>query len=155
MRQAVWASGAGCRECTQSGMPSQWWTSPGLDAGRGWPPARRRSGAGALDRITLEAAVVAEATGYATTDERDALEAAPLAWVGTLRRLLLETDDALVSAGRLLGEERPQVLADLNGERRSLAAALQRLTGEAGPDDQADAPPAAEPVIEAPAPARL
>lgn len=118
----------------------------------------RRSGERALDRITLEAAVVAEATGYATTDERAALEAQPLAWVGALRRLLMDTDDGLASAARLTGDERDQVLADLGAERRALASALERLTGE-----HPDGPPAtAEPEApedaapsEAPATARL
>ncbi|MCU4184518.1 DEAD/DEAH box helicase [Acidiferrimicrobium sp. IK] len=131
---------------------------PRLDAGSGWPPACKTKWSRALDRITLEAAVVAEATGYASPVELAALEAAPLAWIGTLRRLLLETDEALTSAARLAGEERDQVLADLGAERRALASALVRLTGEE-PDAPAvrlaPAPPAAEPVAEAPAPPRL
>ncbi len=48
----------------------------------------------------------------------------------TLRRLLYETDEALQQAHRSTGDERDQVLADLNQERRQLAGALARLTGE-------------------------
>ncbi len=109
----------------------------------------------ALDRITLEAAAVAEATGYASTDERAALEASPLAWVGALRRLIFETDEALSSAARLLGEERAQVLADLSAERRALATALERLTGEVPAGTDVRRPPALEPEVELPAPPRL
>ena len=104
-----------------------------------------------LNDINLEALVSAEAAGYASADELVTLQAAPDRWAVALRRLILETDEALAGAARITGEERGQVLADLNGERQSLAAALRRLTGEdvqtptpsgprrnGGPDRQGD-----------------
>ncbi len=93
-----------------------------------------------MDRITLEAAVVAEATGYASPAEVASLDANRLAWIGALRRLLAETDEAWSSAERIRGEERSQVLADLAGERRHLADALVRLTGESVSAGPAEAP---------------
>jgi hypothetical protein len=100
-----------------------------------------------LDRITLESAVVAEATGCATADELAALEAQPLSWIGALRRLLWDTEEAIARSERLSGDERAQVLADLGAERRALAGAIERLVGE--PVD----PVPAAPVASAPAPA--
>ncbi|MGH9058440.1 MAG: SNF2 helicase-associated domain-containing protein, partial [Acidimicrobiales bacterium] len=87
-----------------------------------------------LDRITVEAAVVAEATGYASSTEAAWLESHQLVWISALRRLLTETDEAWAHADRIRGEEREQVLADLAGERRHLADALARVTGESVPE---------------------
>ncbi|HVE45480.1 MAG TPA: DEAD/DEAH box helicase [Acidimicrobiales bacterium] len=89
-----------------------------------------------LNHINFETLVSAEAGGYASTDELAALEAAPDRWAASLWRLLRETDEALVAAGRITGDERDQVLDDLTNERQSLAGAIRRLTGE-----DVDAPP--------------
>ncbi|MGQ0520848.1 MAG: DEAD/DEAH box helicase [Actinomycetota bacterium] len=50
----------------------------------------------------------------------------------TLRALLRETEEALAGAGRITGEERDQVLADLHQERQGLRAALRRLGADTG-----------------------
>ena len=83
-----------------------------------------------LDRIALEAAAAAEAGGWASATELAALAENRLGWAAALRRLILETDDLLVGAHRLAGEERDQVLTDLTGERGRLAAALARVAGD-------------------------
>ena len=82
-----------------------------------------------LDRTHLEALVSAEAAGYAAPGELALLQAAPGEWLGTLHRLILETDEALADAARITGDEREQIVADLTGERSRLLAALGRLTG--------------------------
>jgi superfamily II DNA or RNA helicase len=86
----------------------------------------------------FEALVSAAAAGAARKAELAVLEANPAAWASTLRRLLSETDQELVRVRRLTTPEREQVVADFEGERRSLAAALACLTGETIP-----APPTA------------
>jgi hypothetical protein len=96
----------------------------------------------------LEAAVEAAASGYASARELDALSADPAAWVRVLRRLIMQTDDALRAAAHLAGEEREQILADLRAERRQLARALVERNGDEidGPEDvatTAPTPPAA------------
>jgi hypothetical protein len=96
----------------------------------------------------LEAAVEAAASGYASAQELDALSADPAAWVRVLRRLIMQTDDALRAAAHLAGEEREQILADLRAERRQLARALVERNGDEidGPEDvatTAPTPPAA------------
>jgi len=108
-----------------------------------------------LDGANLEALVLAEADGYASDAERALLQADPIGWQVALRRLLLETEEALVGAGRISGEERQQVLDDLTQERDRLAGALRRLTGEPEPRPATDAasprqasPPPAEEVGE-------
>jgi hypothetical protein len=83
-----------------------------------------------LDSISLESAVVAEAAGWASPAELADLECDHGSWATALRRLLYQTDEALAQAHRATGEERDQVLADLNQERRQLAASLAKLTGE-------------------------
>jgi hypothetical protein len=80
--------------------------------------------------MNFEALVAAEATGYAAPGEIAVLEADPASWAMTLRRLLLETDEALQSAAHIPGDERLQVLNDLTDERAHLANALYRVTGE-------------------------
>src|SRR5581483_57223 len=84
-----------------------------------------------LDRIALEQAVVADAGGWASEAEQAALAAEPLAWAAALRRLIHETDDAIVSARALQGDIRDVVLDDLTSERERLAVALLRLSGDA------------------------
>jgi hypothetical protein len=77
--------------------------------------------------VIFDALVAAEAVDDATPAELARLEADPVAWTAALRRLITETDDALRSADRIVGDERAQVLDDLSGERRRLTAALRRL----------------------------
>jgi hypothetical protein len=84
-----------------------------------------------LDRFAFEAAVVAEAGGWVSSAERAELDANPLAWTATLRRLIHETDDGIRSACTLTGELRELVMSDLTGERSRLSATLLRLTGDA------------------------
>ena len=106
-----------------------------------------------LDRIALEAAAAAEAGGWASAAELAALAENRLGWAAALRRLILETDDLLVGAHRLAGEEREQVLTDLTGERERLAGALARVAGDVidppslngTVDNQQAAPRASEP----------
>ncbi|HUR22663.1 MAG TPA: DEAD/DEAH box helicase [Acidimicrobiales bacterium] len=83
-----------------------------------------------LNHINFETLVSAEAGGYASAGELAMLEAAPDRWAACLWRLLRETDGALAAVARIPGEERGQVLADISGERQSLAAAIRRLTGQ-------------------------
>jgi superfamily II DNA or RNA helicase len=87
--------------------------------------------------------VQAEADGIASPDQVSRLEAEAERWRVTLLRLLADTEDGLRSVRSLTGPERAQVIADFEDERRSLSAALSRLTGEPDPtedeDDEADA----------------
>lgn len=83
-----------------------------------------------LDQFAFEAAVVADAGGWASSAEGEALDGDHLAWAAALRRLIHETDDGLRSASSLTGELRELVLSDLAGERERLAAVLFRLTGD-------------------------
>src|ERR1700722_3977249 len=83
-----------------------------------------------LDRFAFEAAVVADAGGWASAAESAALAADPLVWAATLRRLIHETDDGLRGAAGLTGDLRELVLADLTEERDRLSAVLVQLTGD-------------------------
>jgi superfamily II DNA or RNA helicase len=78
----------------------------------------------------VDAAAVAAAAGWATPAELALLDSDRQAWTSALRRLIIDTDDALRRVAQLPGEERDQVIADLGGERDRLAAALTALTGE-------------------------
>lgn len=80
--------------------------------------------------MILDAAAAAEAGGWASLAEVEMLAADRFGWAAALRRLVFETDDAIKSAERSLGEERAQVLRDLASERERLASALERLTGD-------------------------
>jgi len=83
-----------------------------------------------LDRTSVDAAAVAAAGGWATPAQSAALGADLPAWVGSLRRLIDQTDDGLRRVVNLRGEERQQVIDDLASERDRLALALVTLTGE-------------------------
>ena len=72
--------------------------------------------------------VGAEADGVATPAELAVLEANPIPWRAALVALLRDAEEHLESARSLSGEERAQVIADLESERRRLAAAYARLT---------------------------
>ena len=91
-----------------------------------------------LDRTNFEALVSAEAWGYAAPAEVDLLNADTDRWTEALCSLLRETEEALVGAGGIIGDERAQVLADLTGERQRLQAALRRVTGDGDEDAAAD-----------------
>jgi superfamily II DNA or RNA helicase len=84
----------------------------------------------ALSDWQFEMYVSAEADGDATPEQLAALQADPLAWRATLLRLLQEAEEHVDSARSLAGDERAQVVADLESERRLLAAAWTRLTAE-------------------------
>jgi superfamily II DNA or RNA helicase len=93
----------------------------------------------------LESAAIADAGGWASEAERELLSAHPLEWAFALRRLIHQTDDGLRSAGALDDELREVVLADLRAERQTLAAALERVSGERmDPPSMAAIEPAAE-----------
>jgi hypothetical protein len=83
-----------------------------------------------LDRITFVALVASEADGNIAPDDLALLQASPVEWARTLGELLTETEEALAVVAASDREERDQALADLAGERESLAQALNRLTGE-------------------------
>jgi len=71
--------------------------------------------------------VIAQADGYATPAQLDALEANPAAWRAALARMLHEAQDNLRSARSITGEERDQVVADFDGEVRRFTAAAVRF----------------------------
>src|SRR5512132_1855699 len=79
--------------------------------------------------------VGAEADGVATAEQRAVLEANPSAWRASLAAMLREAREHVASARTLSGDEREQVIADLESERRRLAAAYERLTHERVDDD--------------------
>ena len=74
--------------------------------------------------------VEAEADGMATADELAVLEADRPAWRAALARLLNDAEEHLVAARNLRGEERDQVLADAQLDRRRFAMAWARFHGE-------------------------
>ena len=99
-------------------------------------PASAPAGAAtALAPWQLEMYVGAEADGEATPEQLAVLEADKPAWRSTLSRLLRDAEEHLASARTLKGEERAQVVADLESEHRRLAAAWKRLT--VGPEPAA------------------
>ncbi|HEY5172636.1 MAG TPA: hypothetical protein VIK54_12995, partial [Acidimicrobiia bacterium] len=67
--------------------------------------------------------VDAEIDGEATPEQLAVLEADPVAWRASLLALLRDAEEHLASARQLRGEEREQVLADLESEHRRLATA--------------------------------
>ena len=74
--------------------------------------------------------VGAEADGVATAEQLAVLEANPVPWRAALLTMVREAEEHLASARTLPGEERDQVVADLESERRRLADAYERLTSE-------------------------
>jgi superfamily II DNA or RNA helicase len=78
--------------------------------------------------------VSAEADGEATSEQLEALQRDLLGWRSSLLRLLHEAEEHLERARSITGDERAQVVADLDSERRLLAAAWARLTSEPGAD---------------------
>src|SRR5580704_622942 len=80
--------------------------------------------------LDFEALVETDAVGEATASELARLEANHDAWVATLRRMAVQTDDALQGARRLTGTWRDQVVADLSEERQRITVALRRVGGD-------------------------
>ena len=78
--------------------------------------------------------VDAEIDGDATPEQLAVLEADPVTWRASLLALLRDAEEHLASARQLRGEEREQVLADLESEHRRLAAAWARHTGQRNPE---------------------
>ncbi len=76
----------------------------------------------------------AAAAGEATKAERAVLEAHPELWRDVLEELLEDTEESLNAVQHLSGGERAQVIADFEGERTRLVAALERFgTGDGSP----------------------
>ena len=88
--------------------------------------------------------VGAEADGDATPEQLAVLEADPIPWRAALVALLRDAEEHLASARSLPGEERDQVIADLESERRRLAAAYARLTHDPSVEER-DTARASEP----------
>ncbi|HEX3539803.1 MAG TPA: DEAD/DEAH box helicase [Acidimicrobiales bacterium] len=80
--------------------------------------------------LDFEALVATDAAGEATSAEVARLEAHHEAWIATLRRLAVDTNEALLRARRLTGPERDQVVADLIDERERVSTALHRIGGD-------------------------
>ena len=71
--------------------------------------------------------VEAEADGTATAEQLAVLDADRLAWGAALQRLLRAAEEFVVTARSLQGDERDQVLADAQSDRRALSAAWDRF----------------------------
>lgn len=80
--------------------------------------------------LDFEALVATDAAGEATSAEMARLEAQHDAWVVTLRRMAVDTHEALQRARYLTGPERDQVVADLSEERQRVTVALRRVGGD-------------------------
>ena len=74
--------------------------------------------------------VDAEIDGDATPEQLEALRADPVAWRAALAALLHDAEEHLASARSFRGEEREQVVADLESEHRRIADAWARHTGQ-------------------------
>jgi superfamily II DNA or RNA helicase len=77
----------------------------------------------------FDAAVEAEADGYASVDELAVLEADRTSWRAALTRLITDAEIFVASAQALQGDERAQVLADAQDELRKFKDARQRVFG--------------------------
>lgn len=80
--------------------------------------------------LDFEALVAGEAAGEATPEDMARLEADRDGWAATLRRLAIETNDALGRAQHLVGPERDQVIADLDAEQQRMLSSLRRVAGQ-------------------------
>jgi superfamily II DNA or RNA helicase len=95
------------------------------------PPAR----AAQVALWEFEEFVHAEIDGYATDEQLAALEADPVTWHTVLKRLLEETEENLKRAKGIRGEERAQVVADLEDEHWRLRDAVERIIPDALPPE--------------------
>src|SRR5690348_1924379 len=81
----------------------------------------------------FEQYVQAEVDGEATPDQLAVLEADRVAWRAALASLRRETEEHLERARTIRGEERAQVVADLESEVDRIAAAWARHNGQPPP----------------------
>ncbi|HWS45362.1 MAG TPA: SNF2-related protein, partial [Acidimicrobiia bacterium] len=91
--------------------------------------------------------VAAEVDGVATPEQLAVLATNPVDWRASLLRMRHESEENLQRARSLTGDERAQVLADLEYELGQVHAAWSRLVGEPvdgggrrAPDDEHDEP---------------
>src|ERR1700690_456580 len=80
--------------------------------------------------------VLAEADGIAKPEQLAVLAADPAAWRLSLQTMLRETEEHLSSARSLPGDERDQVVADLELEVARLEAAAIGLNPERAPEQR-------------------
>jgi hypothetical protein len=85
-----------------------------------------RVGADAVPPWQFDEYVLAEADGIATPEQLAVLAADPAAWRLSLQTMLRETEEHLAGARSLPGDERDQVVADLELEVARLEAAVIR-----------------------------
>ncbi len=90
----------------------------------------------------FEQYVQAEVDGLATPEQLAVLEADRVGWRAALASLRREAEEHLASARNLRGDEREQVLADLESEQRRLAAAWARHTNQRVHERAGTRPPA-------------
>src|SRR5450432_1085642 len=83
-----------------------------------------------LSEWEFEQYVQAEVDGEATPEQLAVLAADRVAWRAALAILREEAEEHLASARSLRGDEREQVIADLESEQRRIAAAWARHTGQ-------------------------
>src|SRR5712692_5459305 len=112
-------------DCSRRHSPST--GSVGAEEGVSMTPG---SAPTALSPWQFDLYVSAEADGYATPEQLAVLAADPVGWRSSLLRLLQEAEEHVERARSLSGDERAQVVADLESERRLLADAWARLTSE-------------------------
>jgi superfamily II DNA or RNA helicase len=93
-------------------------------------PVTSYAGVDDLSPWQFDMDVEAEADGEATPEQLAVLEANPAAWRAALLGMLRDAEDHVASARSLTGEERDQVVADLESEQRRLSAAFSRFTSE-------------------------
>jgi hypothetical protein len=91
-------------------------------------PVTSYAGVDDLSPWQFDMYVEAEADGEATPEQLAVLEANPAAWRAALLGMLRDAEDHVASARSLTGEERDQVVADLESEQRRLSAAFSRFT---------------------------
>ncbi|MEA3054645.1 MAG: hypothetical protein QOD30_77, partial [Actinomycetota bacterium] len=76
---------------------------------------------------SLERDVWAAVDGIASADQLSRLEGDPRGWRSTLERLLRETEESLESVRTIQGDEREQIVADVEAELDRLEFAYQRF----------------------------
>ena len=105
---------------------------------KSWPWAGSRSARALTAPSTVsplsdwefEQYVQAEVDGEATPEQLAVLEADRVAWRSALSLLRRDAEEHLESARSLRGDEREQVIADLESELRRITAAWARHTGQ-------------------------
>ncbi len=129
------------------------WTSFSDGTGRAIPHTapgavlNTRTGGTTVSPAQFDMYVLADAEGYASADERAALEADPTAWRAAVTRLLREAQENLRRARSLPGDERDQVVADFEREVAMLSAVAARFEpARARKQEPAEAAPPRRPV---------